>query len=113
MYSPGAFTQYSPGSPPADCAVPSVEAPAAAAYLAALHAEFGTWRSASAAYYGGPGNVQGSGVSYGMPWSQASVRLNWVPDPKNKNTLTMTEYANAVYSNAVAFAKAEHMPKNF
>lgn len=113
MFSPGSFTQYSPGSPPADCAVPSIEAPAAAGFLAALHAEFGTWRAASASYYGGPGNVQSSGVSYGMPWNQASGRLNWVPAPGAGNTLTMTDYADEVYSNAVAFAKAEHMPKNF
>ncbi len=114
MFSPGSFTQYSPpGTPVSACDIVADEAPAAAGFLAALHGEFGTWRSASAAYYGGPGNVQNSGVTYGMPWSQASGRLNWVPSPSAGNNLTMTEYADEVYANAVAFAKEEHMPINF
>ena len=69
--------------------------------------------AASALYHGEPGNAENSSITYGMPWSQASGRLNWVPAPGAEITLTMTDYADAVYSNAVAFAKAEHMPKNF
>lgn len=109
MFSPGSFTAYAPGASVQACAVPSVEASAAARYLAALHQMFGGWRVALAAYYGGPGTVQGSGVSAGMPWSQADPRLNWVPAPSSGNTESMTTYANASFAAAVTFAHAAHL----
>ncbi|MCY0885908.1 MAG: transglycosylase SLT domain-containing protein [Firmicutes bacterium] len=71
-----------------------------------------SWRAASAAYYGGLGSVQGSGVTPGMPWSQAAPRLAWVPDPQAGNTLTMAQYANDIAATAkavAAYAKAHHL----
>ena len=64
--------------------------------LAALHGQWGSWRISSAAYYGGSGRVQRSGVGAGMPWSQASGLLNWIPAPGAGNSLTMTAYANNI-----------------
>ena len=43
--------------------------------LDANYRQWHSWRLASAAYYGGSGRVQGTGVVPGMPWSQASGRL--------------------------------------
>lgn len=111
MFSPGSFTSYAPGYPPSACAVPSVEALSAARFLLALHQEFGSWRLASASYYGGPGNVASSGLSYGVPWSYAASRLNWVPDPTAGNRLSMTQYADNVYADAQSISKLAHLPK--
>ncbi|WP_020375099.1 transglycosylase SLT domain-containing protein [Sulfobacillus thermosulfidooxidans] len=111
MFSPGSFTAYAPaGSPPSACADPVIEAQAAGAFFAALHAQFGSWRLALAAYYGGPGTVLSSGVRSGMAWTQAAPRLNWVPAPGAGNTETMSAYAEASYANAVAFAQIHHLP---
>lgn len=111
MFSPGSFTSYAPGYPPGACAVPSVEALAAARFLAALHQEFGSWRLASASYYGGPGNVASSHVSYGMSWAVAGPDVNWVPDPTAGNHLTMMQYANNVYADAQSVSHLAHLPK--
>lgn len=111
MFAPGAFTQYAaPGTPDGACAAPSVEAIAAARYLAALHREFGSWRVALAAYYGGPGTVAGAGARSGMTWAQAAPLLNWAPDPAEGNTETMTAYADAAWAAARAFARAHRLP---
>lgn len=73
--------------------------------LAELHAEFGSWRLASAAYYGGSGGVQADGVSPGMAWSAAGPRLDTVPFTSAGNSLTMEEYANDVEATSQAIAK--------
>lgn len=80
--------------------------------LAENHAATRSWREVSAAYYGGLGSVQDSGVTPGMPWSEAAGRLNWVPFPSAGNTLTMAAYANNIEATATevaAFAKAHHL----
>lgn len=110
MFSPGSFTSYAPGYPPSACAAPSVEALSAARFLAALHQEFGSWRLASASYYGGPGNVLSSQVSSGMPWSVAGPKVNWVPDPTAGNVLSMMQYADNVYADAQSISHLAHLP---
>ncbi|CAB1129420.1 protein of unknown function [Candidatus Hydrogenisulfobacillus filiaventi] len=83
-----------------------------AEYLADQHAKFGSWRAAFAAYYGGPGSLEASGVGPGTPWSEAAVRLNWVPDPQAGNTITMTAYAEgmaASTSKILAYAARHHL----
>lgn len=105
------FTAFSPpGTPAYMCEVPSVETQAAAGYLRYLHNLFGSWREALAAYYGGQGTVESSGVHYGTPWAQAASLLNWVPFPQDGNVLPMTVYAEDSYDSAVSFAKAHHLP---
>ena len=76
--------------------------------LEELHNQWGSWRIASAAYYGGSGRVQRSGVVDGMPWSQASGLLNWIPAPSAGNSLTMTAYANNIEATAKVVAKMKH-----
>ncbi len=68
--------------------------------LAALHQHWGTWPLAFAAYYGGSGRVQRTGVSPGMPWSQAQGRLAVVPSASAGNSLTMAQYANGIMAEA-------------
>lgn len=78
-----------------------------AQYLADQHARFGSWRAAFAAYYGGPGSLEQSGVGPGTPWSQAAALLNWIPNPK-ANTITMTAYAEGMAASTVkVLAKAQ------
>lgn len=74
-------------------------------YLAELHAQFGSWRIASAAYYGGPGSVMDDGVTPGMPWSIAGPKLDTVPFANASNTLTMEEYANNIEASSQVVAK--------
>ena len=76
--------------------------------LAELHNEWGGWRIASAAYYGGSGRVQRSGVVDGMSWSEASRLLNWIPAPSAGNSLTMTAYANNIEATSQVVAKMQH-----
>ena len=64
--------------------------------LAANHSQWQNWRVASAAYYGGSGRIGRSGVTPGMPWSQANGKLNWIPAASAGNVLTMTAYANNI-----------------
>jgi soluble lytic murein transglycosylase-like protein len=68
--------------------------------LAALHTQFGNWRIASAAYYGGAGSVEAAGVTPGMSWAEAAPRLNIVPFASAGNTLTMAQCADNIYATA-------------
>jgi len=70
-----------------------------------MHQQFGSWRIASAAYYGGAGSVQNAGVTAGMTWTQAAPHLTVVPFISAGNSLTMTEYANNIEATAKAVAK--------
>lgn len=111
MFSPGSFTEFAPpGTPAKDCAVPSVEALAAARYLQYQYNLFGSRRAASAGYYGGQGSVASSGVHAGMSWAQDNVRLNWVPSPGAGNTETMSQYANAMWAAATQISHLAHLP---
>ena len=76
-----------------------------AEYLAELHAQFSSWRIASAAYYGGSGMVENAGVYPGMPWSEAAPRLNIVPFASAGNELTMAQYADNIEATSHAVAK--------
>ncbi len=69
---------------------------AGAEYLAQLHATFQSWREASAAYYGGAGLVAALLPRVPMPWRTAQPWLDVVPNP-GANTLTLAQYANAVF----------------
>jgi hypothetical protein len=72
--------------------------------LAENHRQWHSWRLASAAYYGGSGGLQTSGVHPGMPWSQASPLLDRIPAPSAGNSLTMTAYANHIEATSKAVA---------
>lgn len=78
--------------------------------LAELHAQFGSWRIASAAYYGGAGSVEAAGVTPGMAWAEAAPRLNVVPFASAGNTLTMAQYADTI--EATSQWVATHAPKH-
>lgn len=109
MFSPGSFTAFAaPGTPPQACDIPRIEAQSAAAYLAQLYGQFGSWREAIAGYYGGAGTVQNAGVTLGTPWSQAVSQLNFIPAPGN--TITMSAYAQQSYTTAQSFNRAHHFP---
>lgn len=82
--------------------------------LAENYQEFHSWRLASAAYYGGAGAVlQAYG---GMPpsWQAAEGPLsNYVPDASSGNSMTLTEYADAVYTYAEEVVGDEHLAGPF
>ena len=69
------------------------------------NSQFGSWRIASAAYYGGSGSVQADGVTPGMPWSVAGPKLATVPFANAGNSLTMEEYADNIESTSQAVAQ--------
>lgn len=73
--------------------------------LAELHAQFGSWRIASAAYYAGAGSVESDGVHAGMTWSQAAPLLNAVPFASVGNNLTAAQYADNIKATAQVIAK--------
>lgn len=81
-----------------------------ARYLAGLHQDTGSWRLASAAYYGGLGSVESAGWRPGESWTQAQGPLSrYVPFPSAGNTLTLAQYANDV--EATSHWVAAHHPK--
>ena len=76
--------------------------------LAENHSQFGSWRIASAAYYGGSGSVQNDGVTPGMSWTIAGPKLATVPFASAGNSLTMQEYANNIEATSQAVANKEN-----
>ncbi len=81
------------------------------------HAQFGSWRLASAAYYAGSGAVSDQGVTLGMSWSQAAPMLNVIPNPKTSqnsggNTLTIAQYANNIEATSQAIAPTQKGTKS-
>ena len=93
---------------------PACELMAAGRYLVALHRQFGSWRGASAGYYGGPGSeisaLRAAGLTPPVPWNLAQSALGVVPFPKAGNTETMAYYANSVYATAQQAAAKYHLP---
>ena len=87
---------------------------AGARYLAALHRQFGSWRGASAGYYGGGGTetnaLHAAGLTPPVPWSQAQAALGIVPFPQYGNTLTLAQYADAIYATATQLVQQDHLP---
>ena len=72
-----------------------------ARYLGGLHQDTGSWRLASAAYYGGLGNLERAGWRPGMSWTQAqSLLARVVPDPQAGNTLSLGGYAANIAATA-------------
>ena len=71
-------------------------------YLAGLHQDTGSWRVASAAYYGGLGTVEHTGLALPTTWAAAASILTVVPDPAAGNVLTLAQYAQAVAAHAAA-----------
>ncbi len=69
------------------------------------HAALGSWRLASAEYYGGLGNMEHGGFQPGMSWSTAQNYLNIIPDASSGNTLTIAQYAQNIEGTAQAIAK--------
>lgn len=72
--------------------------------LSANYAAWHSWRLASAAYYGGLGNMESDGVYPGITWAQAAPKLATVPDASSGNTLTMEAYANNIEASSQAVA---------
>ena len=68
------------------------------------YSQFGRWRIASAAYYGGANSVQNDGVTPGMPWNVAGPKLANVPVASAGNSLTMEEYADNIEATSQAVA---------
>jgi hypothetical protein len=84
-----------------------------ARYLAGLHQDTGSWRLASAAYYGGLGFLEQQGVALPTTWAAAQGALNVVPDPQAGNVLTLAAYAASVNATAQAvqhWAVQHHQP---
>ncbi len=80
-----------------------------ARYLAGLHQDTGSWRLASAAYYGGLGNLERAGWRPGIRWTAAqSLLARVVPDPQAGNTLSLAGYAAHIA--ATATWVATHAP---
>lgn len=69
------------------------------------HASLGSWRLASAEYYGGLGNMEHGGFQPGMSWSTAENYLDVIPDASNGNTLTIAQYADNIAGTAQMIAK--------
>lgn len=90
-----------------------------AEYLARLHAQFGSWRLAAAAYLGGPGSVQWAlgqaGLSWPLPWSQAVPALAVYPCATVVGEVCVPALGNptmAAYAdNIAASAAALHPPR--
>jgi len=94
-------------------ATPLCSLMAGARYLAALHRQFGSWRGASAGYYGGSGTeshaLHAAGLTPPVPWSQAQGALGVVPFPQYGNTLTLAQYADAIYATATQLVQQDHL----
>lgn len=69
--------------------------------------QFGSWRIASAAYYGGPGSVENDGVHGAMPWRQAGPLLDTIPFASAGNNLTMEQYANNIAATSRVIAQSQ------
>ena len=96
------------GATTADRENPAVNLRLGAEYLAALHQDTGSWRMASAAYYGGLGTVEQTGVALPTTWAAAVGRLTVVPDPGAGNTLTLAQYAATVAATARQVTRWAH-----
>ena len=97
-----------------DRANPTCNVMAGARYLAALYHQFSSWRGASAGYYGGGGMeanlLKAAKLTPPVPWSQAQGVLGVVPSPQSGNTLTLVQYADAIYATAEQLVQQDHLP---
>ena len=90
------------GATTADRMNPAANVLYGAKLLASNYSLYHSWRLASAAYYGGAGTVNAALARHGLQvpvsWAQAQGALNVIPYAQYGNTLTLAQYAAAIYA---------------